>query len=76
MLFRRDTSAYLEYLLKGTAARNAEIYIKYGPSAGRCRCCGLVYANERDTACPDCGGAGDSISLEKRFIIEMIQIER
>jgi Zn finger protein HypA/HybF involved in hydrogenase expression len=76
MLFKGNTSAYLEYLLRGTAARDAEIYIKYGPTAGRCRCCRLIFAYEKDMACPKCGGASDSISLEKRFIIDRVEIER
>lgn len=73
--FRGNTSAYLEYILKGTAARDAEIYIKYGNTAGKCRCCGLVFGNEDFTVCPVCGGTSDSISLEKRFIIDMMEIE-
>jgi Zn finger protein HypA/HybF involved in hydrogenase expression len=76
MLFKGNTSAYLEYILKGTAARDAEIYIKYGHTAGRCRVCGLVFTFEKEMACPECGGAGDSICLEKRFIIDRMDIER
>ena len=76
MFFSRNTSAYLEYMLKGTAARDAEIYIRHSNTAGRCRCCGLVFTNEKNIACPECGGASDSMSLEKRFIIDMIAIER
>ena len=74
--FMGNTSAYLEYILKGTAARDAEIYIRHGNTAGRCRCCGLVFANEKSMDCPECGGASDSISLDKRFIIDMVEIER
>ncbi len=76
MIFKGNTSAYLEYILKGTAAKDAEIYIKYCPTAGRCRGCGLVFAHEKNTTCPECGGASDSISLEKRFIIDRMEIER
>ena len=76
MLFKGNTSAYLEYILKGTAARDAEIYIKYEHTAGRCRCCRLIFAYEKNMACPECGGASDSISLEKRFIIDRMEIER
>lgn len=73
--FKGNTSAYIEYILKGTAARNAEIYIRCGHSAERCRCCGLVFSNEKDGVCPECGGVSDSISLDKRFIIDMVEIE-
>ena len=76
MLFKGNTSAYLEYILKGTSARDAEIYIKYGHSAARCRCCGLVFASEKDMTCPECSGVSDSISLEKRFIIDRMEIEK
>ncbi|MHB1393461.1 MAG: hydrogenase/urease maturation nickel metallochaperone HypA [Clostridia bacterium] len=76
MLFKGNTSAYLEYILKGTAAKDAEIYIKYCHTAGRCRCCGLVFAYEKDITCPECGGDSDSISLDKRFIIDWMEIER
>jgi len=74
--FSRNISIYLEYILKGTAARNSEIYIRYGNKAGRCRCCGLVFAAEKNIACPMCGGDSDIIPLDKRFIIDMIEIER
>lgn len=73
--FKGNTSAYLEYILKGTAARDAEIYIRHGVSAGRCRNCGLVFANDKTIVCPDCGGTSDSISLDKRFIIDLMEIE-
>ena len=76
MFFKGNTSAYLEYILKGTAARDAEIYIRHGSTAGRCRSCGLVFSNEKDEVCPDCGGVSDSIPLEKRFIIDMMEIEK
>ncbi|HYF84289.1 MAG TPA: hydrogenase/urease maturation nickel metallochaperone HypA [Clostridia bacterium] len=76
MLFKGNTSAYFEYILKGTAAKDAEIYIKYGHIAGRCRCCGLVFVYKDEMPCPECGGACDSISLEKRFIIDRMEIER
>lgn len=75
VLFKGNTSAYLEYILKGTAARDAEIYIKYGHTAGRCRSCGLVFTYDNETACPECGRPSDSISLDKRFIIDHIEIE-
>ncbi len=76
MFFKGNTSAYLEYILKGTAARDAEIYIKHGDTAGKCRYCGLVFDNEKDVACPECGRISDSISLEKRFIIDIMEIEK
>ncbi len=75
-LFPINTSAYLESILKGTAARDAEIYIKRGYYAGRCRCCGLVFANERHITCPECEGESDSILLEKKFIIDSIEGEQ
>lgn len=75
-LFNENTLIYLGYILKGTAARNAEIYIRYGNDAGKCRCCGLVFADEKNRICPQCGGASDTISLEKKFIIDMMEIER
>lgn len=76
VFLKGNTSAYMEFILKGTAARNAEIYIRHGSSAVRCRCCGLVFAYEDKLTCPQCGGAGDSITLEKRFIIEKMEIEQ
>lgn len=76
VIFKGNTSAYLEYILKGTAASNAEIYVKQGHTAGRCRCCGLISSNEAVTSCPECGGIIDGISLDKRFIIDMMEIER
>jgi Zn finger protein HypA/HybF involved in hydrogenase expression len=76
MIFKGNTSAYLEYILKGTAARDAEIYIRHANKAGRCRSCGLVFADEKDAVCPECGGISDSIPLEKRFIINMMEIEK
>jgi Zn finger protein HypA/HybF involved in hydrogenase expression len=36
----------------------------------------LVFANEKDSICPECGGMSDSIPLEKRFIINMMEIEK
>jgi hydrogenase nickel insertion protein HypA len=76
VLLQGNTSAYLEYILKGTLARDAEIYIRHGNSAGRCRCCGLVFAYEDYLVCPECGGARDSILLDKRFIIEKMEVEQ
>jgi len=76
VFFSRNTSIYLGYILKGTAARDSEIYIRYGSEAGRCRCCGLVFAGEKNITCPLCGGDSDTIPLDKRFIIDMIEIER
>ncbi|MDD4504046.1 MAG: hydrogenase/urease maturation nickel metallochaperone HypA [Clostridiaceae bacterium] len=76
VFLKGNTSAYLEYILKGTAARDAEIYIRHGYSAGRCRCCGLVFAQEDYLTCPECGGARDIITLEKRFIIEKMEIKQ
>lgn len=71
-----STAAYLECILKGTAARNAEIFIKRGYYAGKCRSCNLVFSNERCITCPECGGESDSIVLDKRFIIDMMEIEQ
>jgi Zn finger protein HypA/HybF involved in hydrogenase expression len=75
MYFKGNTSAYLEIILKGTNARNAEIFIRYGNYAGRCRCCGLVFENERRMSCPECGGISESIALDGSFIIDKIEIE-
>lgn len=75
VVFRGNTSAYMDYILKGTVARGADIYIRHGQTAGRCRYCGLVFANENNIACPLCGGTSDNISLENRFIIDMMTIE-
>jgi len=71
-----STSSFLECILKGTAARDAEIYIKRGYYAGRCRSCGLIFANEKQITCPDCGSESNCIVLNKKFIIDMIEIER
>jgi len=76
MCFGRNTEVYLQELLKGTAARGAEIYISHGNAAGRCRCCGLVYGNEKEEACPACGGRGESIPLGKSFIIDRVEIQK
>lgn len=75
-VFKGNVSAYLEYILRGTAARDAEIYIRHGYTAGRCRCCGLVFSNETASVCPECGSIADSIFLDKRFIIDVMEIER
>lgn len=71
----QNTSAYLECLLKGTAAKGAEIYIKRSNYAGRCRCCGLVFANEKHITCPVCGSKSNSIVLNGKFIIDTIEME-
>lgn len=71
-----NTSAFLECILKGTAARDAEIYIKRGNYAGRCRRCGFIFANEKYICCPRCGHKSYSIVLDKKFIIEMVEIEK
>jgi Zn finger protein HypA/HybF involved in hydrogenase expression len=76
VFFKGNTSTYLEYILKGTPARDAEIYIRHGNSAGRCRYCGLVFAYEDCPVCPECGGVRDSILLDKRFIIEKMEVEQ
>ena len=76
VLFQRNTSAYLEYILRGTPARDAEIYIRHGNSAGRCRRCGLVFAYEDCLVCPECGGVIDCLLLDKRFIIEKMEVEQ
>ncbi|HWR62480.1 MAG TPA: hydrogenase/urease maturation nickel metallochaperone HypA [Clostridia bacterium] len=73
--FRGNTAAYLEDILKGTAARGADIYISRGSTAGRCRCCGLIYGNEKEEKCPACGGSGESIPLDKSFIVDMVEIQ-
>lgn len=70
-----NTAAFLECILSGTAARDAEIYIKRGYYAGRCRRCGLVFANEKYISCPQCGSESDSIVLNNKFIVDMIEIE-
>jgi Zn finger protein HypA/HybF involved in hydrogenase expression len=70
-----NTSAYLECLLKGTAAKGADIYIRRGNYAGRCRCCGLVFANDKHIACPACGSESNSIVLNGKFIIDAIEME-
>jgi Zn finger protein HypA/HybF involved in hydrogenase expression len=74
--FKGRTSVYLDYILQGTPARDAEIYLRYGNSAARCRSCGLVFSYEDYLACPVCGGERDSIILGKRFIIEKMEIEQ
>lgn len=74
MIFQRNTAAYLERILKGTAARDAEIYISHGDSAARCRSCGRIFTEDEKAVCPGCGGRGRSISLEKSFIIEKLEI--
>ncbi|HYE81007.1 MAG TPA: hydrogenase/urease maturation nickel metallochaperone HypA [Clostridia bacterium] len=76
MYFRGNTSAYLENILRGTAAGKADIYISYGQSAERCRRCGLVFARGDNMTCPKCGGNSSSISLERSFIIDRMEIER
>lgn len=73
--FEGNTSGYLKDMLRGTAARDADIYISHGSSAGRCRCCGLVFADEEKANCPECGCESDSIPLDGRLIIDMIEIE-
>lgn len=75
VVFPSYASAYLECILKGTAAGDAEIFIKRGHYAGKCRCCGLIFANEKYIACPECGSDSVSIALDKKFIVDMIEIE-
>lgn len=75
VLFKGNTSAYMEFILKGTVARDAEIYIKHCSAAGRCRQCGLITVYDKEKACTQCGGVIDSISLDKRFIVDMMEIE-
>lgn len=74
MCFSEDTSDYMEAILKGTVARGAEIYISHGAVAVRCRCCGLVYGNENQENCPECGGMIERISLSRSFIIDRVEL--
>lgn len=74
MCFSGDTSYYMEAIIKGTAARGAEIYISRGAEAGRCRCCGMVFG-EMEGNCPGCGGAVERISLDRSFIVDKVELE-
>ena len=74
MVFPRKTAIYLEQILKGTAARGAEIYISHKDSAEKCQNCGWIFTRDEKPCCPGCGGESSSISLEKSFIIERMEI--
>jgi|GEM_PF-1633267 len=75
MSFGGGISEYIEAILRGTAARGAEILISRGNAARKCRCCGLVYGDEDKAHCPACGGVTERISLERSFIIDKVELQ-
>ncbi len=75
MCFNDDTWDYMEAILRGTAARDAKIFVSSGNTAARCCCCGLVYGSEKQVGCPACGGIAERISLSRSFIIDRVEIK-
>lgn len=73
--FMSGMSEYIEAILKGTAAREAEIFINRGEAIARCCSCGLVYGSEKQEDCSACGGIVERISLGRSFIIDSMELK-